>query len=158
MTLPEISKEINFKISLRKFFYDFATALSPSLPLLFDQGMQIPVDSGSASPKWLTVEFGSFLIGSVNMATVDVYCCAQKDTDADEVTKLRDIVVANFTDSTKIDGIRRIPFYINLNTVDEEIIGYIMAEVAFQSSYLRATDGTKYKIITLNLRWGATYV
>jgi hypothetical protein len=157
MPLPDISKEINFKLSVRKFFYEIANSFSPSLPLLFDTGLQVPVDSESEAPKWLTVEFGTFIAGSVNEALVDVYCCARKDVGSDVVTELRDIVVGNFTDSTQSDSTRRIPIYVNLNTSEEEIIGWMIADIAYQSPYMKATDGTKYKLVTINLKWGGQY-
>jgi hypothetical protein len=156
MTLPDISKEYNFKISVRKFLFSIVNSFTPSIPLLLDTGLKAPTSESSA-PKWIAVEFGSFIIGTVNEANINIYCCAQQDADADEVTLLRDIIVGNFTDSNSVDTIKRIPFYINLGTPFEEIIGYMVADIIYQSGYLVAADGTKYKLITINLKWGASY-
>ncbi len=158
MALPEVSKEINFKYSIRKFFYDLASSQTPSLPLLFDTGQKVPLDDeSSAQPKWLSISFGNYIVGRLNEATIDVYCCARDDGGADEVTILRDLIVENFTDSDATDTIKRIPMYINIGTVDEEIIAWMIAEIAFQSPYLKATDGTQYKSLTINFRWGGVY-
>jgi hypothetical protein len=168
MALPAISKEINFKKSLRKYFYSRFNPLDSSPPpdggdsvsLLFDQGLGSPTSPTGDPAQWLSIEFGSFIVGTVNTASISVYCCAQKDTDSDEVTLLRDRVIEAFVDtnSTSVDGIRRIPIYIDLGEASEEIIGYMVAEIGFQSRYSRAADGTKFNEINIIFRWGANYI
>jgi hypothetical protein len=157
MALPEISKEKNFKISMRKYLYTNANLYSPPISLLFDTGMEVPINEDSPSPSWMTINFGTFIVGTLNEAMVDIYCCARNDTSSDVVSDLRDLLVEWFTDSSQFDSARRIPIYINLNTAEEEIVGWMVASIAYQSPLMLATDGTKYKLVTIQLKWSSQY-
>lgn len=152
MTLDSTLKEANVVTSIKKFFADtFETGLAKKL--LFDVGLSTPDVLNDASiTEWISVKVGGIDLETLSSVPVLVYLCTRKDAEGFVLSTLRDTVLEQLIDSDKTDGRKRIPLY-DIGTWTE--VGGMVVSVEPDSENMTADDGTKFKIMMLQLRWGA---
>jgi hypothetical protein len=84
-----------------------------------------------------------------------IYVCTRQDSEGFKLAQLRDTVVGLLSDTTQTDGMKRIPFYKSYAQQAWELIGALLVTDITESPQYEADDETKYKMLTVNLRWSA---
>jgi hypothetical protein len=154
MALDSTAREANLKDSLKKFFVD---NLHPTYALTFDKGLSTPRLQGQPTPveKWVSVNFGHLDMGVMSDFDLIIYVCTRQDAEGFKLAQLRDTVVGLLSDTTQTDGMKRIPFYKSYAQQAWELIGALLVVDVTDSPQYEADDETKYKMLTVNLRWSA---
>jgi hypothetical protein len=148
-----LAKEENVKNSLKKYFVDaFGEYVT------FDVSLAAP-DIRSLGPnavkQWYNVHFGQFGRGVLAEYVFDVYCLSKQDAEGKKLSQKTDELMALLVDSTKTDGMRRIPLY-DVNITPWSQIGSMVVEsVNDMAPFFIQEDETKVKIFNVRLRWGA---
>jgi hypothetical protein len=157
MALDPTSREANIRDSVKKFLVD-SLYTTEGINLFFDIGLATPRLQGQPieADRWVVINFGSLEIGVMSEFQIDVVCCTRKDNEGFRLAQLRDTVFGYLTDNTQIDGVRRIVFYTSYeHPTPWVVIGGIMIMEIIESRQMPAEDGTKYKILTCNLRFAS---
>jgi hypothetical protein len=151
--LNPLSREVNVKASLKKYFVDaFGNAVT------FDTSLASPdlrVQGALAIKQWYNVDFGEFGRQDLAEYLFDVYCMSRQDFEGVKLAEMVDTLMNLLVDSSKTDGMRRIPFY---NVTDDpwSSIGSMVVQDVWDSPNLpMVEDETKVKILSVRLRWGA---
>ena len=155
MALDPTARESNFRDSIIKFFVD--NIETASIPVVFDKGLAQPVIQGQpiTIDKWVNVNFGDMDVGTLSYAIVDVVCSSRKDDEGFKLAQLRDTVMGYLTDTTTTDGMKRIPLYRSYASQAWELIGALLIVEVIESQQFVAKDETKFKTMSLDLRWSA---
>ncbi len=154
MALDATAREANVRDSLKKYFVD---SLHPTYPLSFDRGMSVPPLQGTPSTvdKWVGVNFGFMDRGDLGEHVLDIYCCTRKDNEGFKLAQLTDTVMGYLTDTDATHGMRTIALYRSHPTDSWTLIGGMLVQEIYESEQITADDETKYKILTVRLRWSA---
>lgn len=148
-----LSKEANVKSSLKKYFVDaLGTAVT------FDTSLASPdlrVQGASAVKQWYNIDFGEFGRQSLNEYLFDVYCLSRQDPEGVELAIMTDSMMDLLVDSSKTDGMKRIPLY-DVSQDPWELLASMVVQDVWDARILDAIeDETKIKILSVRLRWGA---
>jgi len=149
--LDQTAKIYNVQKSFKRYIIDNVNRIE-NIRVSFDKDLSPPQKQGVAYDSWLSVNFGSSLPDTVAIQMVRLVCCARKDTEADDLSQMVDVVMGYLTDITQTNKERRIPLY-NISTW--AIVGSMLVFIDSESGIQESTDGTKFKIINLTLKWGA---
>ena len=149
MALDPTAREANVRDSIKKYFVD---ALEPQTTVMFDKGVSTP---DNAVEKWVSVNFGMMDMGTVSDFYLRVYCFTRKDNEGFKLSQLRDLVMGFLSDTSQTDGMARIPFYRSYESQAWVLLGALLVQEVVESEQLLLDDETKYKILTVRLRWGA---
>ena len=147
-----LSKESNVRSSLKKYFVDaFGTSVT------FDVSLAAPdirKQGVGAIKQWYNISFGQFGREALADYTFDIYCLSRQDSEGKQLMLMTDTLTDLLLDSTKSDGMRRIPFY-DVSQTPWILIG-AMAVQEFNDSppFQAPEDETKLKIYSVRLRWG----
>ncbi len=142
--LPENAKESNLRKSLIKYFKD-------GLPDIKVRQGESRIYGEKTLTKWVSLAIGSQGLKTVTGLLLSIYVCTRKDSNGSELSKLRDEVVGLI--STE-GGKRHIPFYsVSGDDVFTLIGGLVVIGEIIISPELESLDGTRYKMITLTLKW-----
>jgi len=153
MVLDPTAREANVRDSVKKYFVD---NLTPTHKLSFDKGMATPSVQGLGSAeKWVSVNWGFTEMSDMGDYFLTIYCCTRKDNEGFKLAQLRDAVMGILSDTTQTDGIRRIPFYRSYESKAWDLIGALLVTEVVESMQNTADDETKYKILTVRLKWSA---
>jgi hypothetical protein len=153
--LNQTISEVNFKTSLRKFFY---TELEENqgVPITFDRNLSVPYVSGQVGVDsintWVAILYGPSWLSLISDQIIDFYCCSRKDADdvilSSTIDKLLELI---YPENERLV----IPFY---DATTEDIISYI-----FPSSHpprtdgpMKALDGTNFSVVTIRFKWATT--
>jgi len=154
MALDSTARESNVRDSFKKFFIDNLYT-SEHVKLTFDKGLAVPKLQGDISVEsWIAVLFGPMYMGNVSEMTLQIYCCTRKDKEGYQLAHLRDKVLGYLTDISQDDGVRRIPLYKSNETPWSQV-GSMRVVVDMESGQMTAEDETKFKIISIRLKWGS---
>lgn len=151
-SVDDTAKLANVKRSIRKFFvanlYD-----TEGKEIVFDKWMSIPdvLNMASTVNEWYSINFGALEVANMSDMEVTVFCCTQNDDNNLKLEALRDILFAYLRDSDRLDGIRRISFLNQSDTV----IGGLMIVNILESGDLEGEDGTKYYSLTCQIRFAS---
>lgn len=151
--LNPLSKEANVKSSLKKYFVDaFGTAVtfdtSLASPDLREQGT-------SAIKQWYNVDFGEFGRKDLAEYFFEIYCLSRQDPEGAKLAQSVDEIMDLLVDSTKTDGMRRIPLY-DASSAPWSLLGAMVVQDIWDAPTLSmAEDETKIKVLSVRLRWGA---
>jgi len=153
--LDSTAKESNIRDSLKKYFVD-SLYTAEGVQVTFDRYLSTPNVQSKAVDRWVSINFGGMELSELSSHMINIYCCARKDGEGFKLAQLRDKVYKYLTDNTMPDGMARIAFYRsradgNWTQLDG---GFIVTDV-IESQQFEADDGTKYKILTVNLRFSS---
>ena len=156
MALDATVRESNVWDSIRKFFVDNLAKGGPAIPIMFDSGISEPKVSGNKDlvEKWLNIESGEILTGSVSSYKFDVVCCTRKDNAGFKLTQLRDTLMQYLKPNGE-QGI--IPLYqtrVKPAPWTDTGIGMLIC-IDSESKKINATNEIKFKVLTITLLWGA---
>lgn len=152
MALDSTAREANLRDSLKKFFVD-SLEIIEKLNLTFDKGLSVPKIQGTSIDKWVSINFKEIETDTVARHAIDIVCCSRKDTEGFILAQLRDKVMGYLEDKDQFDSIRRIPLYRSSATETWTKVGGIMVYPGIESMQMESEDGTKFKIINVDLRW-----
>lgn len=142
-------QETLFKRSVRKYFVDELETIRGQY-LTFDTAYSIPVVNGTELNSWYGFHFGDINLDILSTCMLEIYCFSRKDTDGENLSTLRDTLMDVLFDDQATDGLKKIPY---LNQAMQMITG-IVPLVSHQSEEDKGADGTKFKLVTVKLRWG----
>ena len=154
MALDPTARESNLRDSVKKYFVD---SLHPTYQLIFDRGLATPRVQGTPSEvdKWISVNFGPMDRGTLSEHSLTVYCCTRKDNEGFKLAQLSDTVMGFLSDDTQTDGMRRIDLYRSYESQAWVKLGAMVVQEVTESQQYEADDETKYKILTVRLRWAS---
>lgn len=154
MALDASARQANVVDSVRKFFIDNVKRNS-GIPLGFDVDIPDPKIQGNTTrDKWVIVNFGQFVPATVSLQMITIACCARNDTSGFKVIQLRDTVMSYLFPN----GIRAtIDLYQSSQNEAWVKVGGMLTSVINESAILKDTSEVKYKIIDVDLKWGAVY-
>jgi hypothetical protein len=154
MVLDPTAREANVRDSIKKYFVD---SLHPTYQLMFDKGLSTPDLTGTPGPtdKWISINFGMMDRGDLSEHILTIYTCTRRDNEGFKLAQLTDTVMGFLSDTTRTDGMARIPLYRSYPNQAWELIGGIVVQEVIESQQLQVDDETKYKILNVRLRWSA---
>ena len=154
MALDPTAREANYRDSIKKYLVDNIKVIE-KINLSFDRTINAPVLTSKNLRRWVVVNFGHMYRDDLSAASLDVYCCTRQDNEGFSLAQLTDVVVGYLTDITG-DGIKRITFYRSYPPPTVwTIIGGIVVQDIHESAQLLAEDDTKYKLLTVVLRFAS---
>ncbi len=155
--LSPLSRESNYKDSLKKFFIDFLR--EQNIPVTFDRLLNFPavfseifVIKDERVDKWVSIISGGTTerIPIISAFPV-IYVCSRRDNEGYKLAQLRDLVKG------KLEESRSIPFYRSYpEPMEWELIGRMTVYYLGESEQLTIQDGTKVKRMSLELKWAST--
>lgn len=150
MVLSAVTKEVDFKNSIKKYFLDNLET-TQSLPLYFEQLFEVPLDSNGIKLKqWVIVSFGYRNLGPVSEQQVSLDLYTTSDNEADDLAALMDIVISYIIDEDSGNGLKTIPYYNS----SWEIVGGIIPFLQPTLERMESEDGVQFKAINLLCKWG----
>jgi hypothetical protein len=153
MTLASTSSESYFRDSIIKFFID-GVETAKGIPVIFDKFTTTPDLESNDLGRWLSVVHGSLQIEVMSRATVDLYLCTRKDFEGAGLSEFRDIIFGVLSDRT--DGVLpAIPLYESSVTGPWVKIGAMVVTNIIESKWMDFTDQTKFKMMTVQLRFAS---
>lgn len=156
MALDPSAREANIRDSVKKFFVDNIYRIA-GYDLTFDRGIARPLLQGTPSDvdKWVSVNFGPIDMSELSEHSLMVYCCTRKDNEGFKLAQLRDTVLGYLSDTAQTDGMKRIDFWRSFPGQPWTLLGAMVVQEVIESEQFEADDETKYKILTVRLRWGS---
>ncbi len=155
--LSPLSRESNYKDSLKKFFVDFLQG--QNIPVTFDKLLNFP-DIYQATfrlqdekvDRWASIISGGITQRTpVISAFPVIFLCSRRDNEGYKLAQLRDLVKG------KLEESRSIPFYRSYpEPMEWELIGRMAVYYHPESEQLTIQDGTKVKRMSLELKWAST--
>lgn len=150
MALDPTARRANIKDSIKKWVIDdIETA---DRPVTFDKWLATPDIAGGVAKKWVSINLGPIERSVLSEILLDILCCTRADSEGFKLAQLTDNVMAELTDITKTDGMKRIPFYRSYEFQEWELLGAIVVQDVKESGELEAPDGTKYITLSCRLR------
>ena len=150
MALDPTARRANIKDSIKKWAVDDIEIAER--PVTFDKWLSTPDIAGGSAKKWVSFNLGSVDRGTLSEILLDVICCTRADSEGFKLAQLSDNVMAELTDTTKSDGMKRIPFYRSYPGQAWELLGALLVQDVTESNEMEAPDGTKYIILSCRLR------
>jgi len=149
-----LAKESNVGSSLKKYFVD---ALG-SDNVTFDVSLASPDirKQGAGSIKqWYNVSFGPFGREALADYSFEIFCLSRQDSEGIKLIQMSDTLIALLFDSSKTDGMRRIPYY-DASSLPWSLIGAMVVQEISEGFTPKPlpSDETKLKIYSVRLRWG----
>jgi len=155
MALADTAKESNIRDSIKKYWVD-SLHTAEGVQLTFDKYLSTPNIQGHQVDRWVSINFGEMALSSLSTHILEIYCCTRKDGEGFKLAQLRDKVYKYLTDNTKTDGMARIPFYRSRATGAWTLLaGGMIVQDVMESRQLEAEDGTKFKILTVTVRFSS---
>ena len=154
MALDPTAREANFRDSIKKYFVENIKR-TEGIALSFDTTLKAPKLSNKNLTRWVVLGFRDLHREHLSTAIMDIYCCTRQDNEGFRLAQLTDVVVGYLTDATG-DGIKRITFYRSYEPPTAWVnIGGIVVQDIIESGQLLSDDNTKYKILTVTLRFAS---
>ncbi len=153
--LDSTAKESNIRDSLKRYFvislYD-----TEGVQVTFDRYLSTPDIRSKSVDRWVSINFGGMELSELSSHMLNIYCCTRSDGEGFKLAQLRDKVFKYLTDNTQTDGMARIAFYRSRADGNWTLLdgGFVVTNV-IESQQFEADDGTKYKILTANLRFSS---
>jgi len=154
MSLDATSREANVRDSIIKYFVD-SLKTGEGINISFDKTLSVPKVQGTEVEKWVMFDFGAMDRGTLSEYIVDLYCCTRKDPQGFKLAQLGDTVMGYLSDTTQTDGMKRIPFYRSKQVGTWDLLGSLLVVEVNEGSEIEATDGTKFKVLSVRLKWAA---
>ena len=155
MSLDPTAREANIRDSIKKYFVDNLYT-NEGVELTFDKSLSTPpVTQGISANRWVSVKFGQMSFGPFSEVYLDVACCTRQDSEGYRLAQLRDTVMGYLTDTSPSDGMRRIPFYRSRAAGAWTLLGALLVQDVSESMQMELEDETKYKVLTVRLRFAS---
>ena len=151
MTIDATSRSTNYRDSVIKYFYDNLSGIE----LSFDKSLSTPKIQGSEIERWVVINFKALERGSMCSSYIELIPCTRKDPEGFKLAQLADLLYSLVKDSSKSDGMARIPLYRCHPSQAWTVLGAILVTEIRESEEMDYEDLTKFKIITLRLQWAA---
>ena len=154
MALDPTAREANVRDSIKKYFVD---SMHPQYHLMFDKGLNTPNVQGTPSEidRWISINFGSMDRGDLSEHYLMIFCCTRKDNEGFKLAQLSDAVLGYLSDDTATHGMRQIDLYRSYQDQAWVKIGGLLVQEVLESPQFLADDETKYKSLTVRLRWSS---
>ena len=154
--LDATAKEANVRDSIKKYFVD-SLSTTEGLNVSFDRYLSTPDIRSKATDRWVTVNFGPLNMDVMGSHMLNIYCCTRSDGEGFKLAQLRDKVYKYLVDNTKTDGMARIAFYRSRADGNWTLLdgGFVVQHPVIESQQYEADDGTKFKILTVTLRFSS---
>jgi len=154
MSLDPTAREANFRDSIKKYFVE-SLKDTENLHISFDKSLSLPYLQGVAQQKWVIINWGPFIRGTLSEAIIDINCGSRKDNEGFLLAQLCDKVMGYLSDEDATHGMKTITFYRSYpNRAWISIGGLLVWEIA-ESGTLEAPDESKYKIITVRFKFAS---
>ena len=152
MALDPTAREANIRDSLVKFFVDNLKT-TEGIDLLFDVEFSTPDLIEKTINRWVVINLDviDLHLGSIS---VRITCCTRKDPEGFRLSQLKDTVMGYLSDTEMTDTMKRIPFYRSSLTEAWVLLGAFVVQRVEETGQLRGPDGTKFKELLCQLRWG----
>ena len=154
MGLDPSAREANIRDSVKKFFVD-GLHRTDSIPLIFDKGLSSPKVQGTEVDRWVSVNFGDTKMSEMGYQILNIHCCTKKDPEGFRLAQLRDQVMDYLVDIDQTDSMKRITLYRSRATGTWTNIGALLVDDIMESKQFETEDESKYKTLTVRLRWSA---
>lgn len=151
-----LSYETNARGSLKKFLVDSIG----DAHITFDRTLSYPDTrerGEDAVTWWVNVVFGEMGRDALADFSIDLYVCTRQDAEGVLLSEKSDLIFSLLTDSSKTDGMKRIPFYDVSSDPWTELTAMVVQYI-YDSPVFDITlpeDETKVKMLTVLFRWGA---
>ena len=154
MAIDPTARETNIRDSITKFLIDNLDAAD--LKIFFDtMYVDYPEKVATELKKWYVVDFRSLDIGPLAECSFNIFMFARADREGFKVSQMRDNFVDLLIDDTMTDGMARIDLYASHPTNPWTLLGGMVPFIDFESAHDVLADGTKFKWLTITLRWGS---
>lgn len=151
MALDPTLSETLYRRSVRKFFRNEVNTVR-NKDIFFDRKYSIPKDDqGDELNSWIVVHIVSPVIDTLSVGMLQVYCFSRQDPGLEMLSDLRDTILDILVDETQTDGLARVP----LLDYDGSDYAGMVAFVDDGSEIQYGADGTNFKIVSVELKWGA---
>jgi len=155
MSLDDTAKESNIRDSIKKYFVD-SIYTAEGVQITFDRYLTTPNVQGRAVDKWVSVNFGDMDLSSLSTHDLSIMCCTRSDGEGFKLAQLRDKVYKYLTDNTQTDGMARFAFYRSRAAgAWTQLAGGFLVQDILESRQFDAEDGTKYKVLSVRLRFSS---
>ena len=154
MALDPTARQINFQDSIKKYFVESLADIE-GFQITFDKSLSLPYLQTVTAKEWVTINWGSFDVGHLSEGVVDIFCCTRKDNEAVRLAIIRDKVANYLIDENATHGMKTIPFYRSYRDQAWTLLGGLLVWDIMESGKLEAPDETKYKIITVRLKFAS---
>ncbi|HDZ15566.1 hypothetical protein LCGC14_1082990 [marine sediment metagenome] len=155
MTLDPTARESNVRDSLKKYFVDNLHT-KEGIILSFDKQISDPaIHKVQSVNRWISIKIGAMDRNEMGRLDVDLYCAVRQDPESFRLAQLCDTVMGHLTDTTQTDTMRRIPFYRSRETGAWTLLGALLVVDVLESGEEDGPDSSKFKILTLTIRWSA---
>ena len=155
MSLDDTAKESNIRDSLKKYMVD-SLYTTEGVQLTFDKYLSTPSIQGHQVDKWVSINFGDMHLSELSTHDLQIICCTRSDGEGFKLAQLRDKVYKYLTDSTQTDGMARFAFYRSrASGAWTQLDGGFIVQEVMESRQFEADDGTKYKVLTVRLRFSS---
>jgi hypothetical protein len=156
MGLDPTARESNLRDSLKKYFVDNIYKTHGIALRMFDKNLGTPATQNKSIDQWVSISMGSKTRDIVSSLVLDIYCNTRKDAEGFKLSQLTDTVYQYLVDTTQTDRLRRIPFYQSKpKGTDWVLLGALIVTDIIESDDIEGEDKTKFKILTVSLRWPA---
>lgn len=154
MSLAASARLSNVMDSLKNFF---VTNLhdTEGKEVMFDKSLSTPDLADKSIDRWVVINFGALDMGTLSELYLNIFICTRKDSESFKNAQLRDVVMGYLSDTTKTDGMARIPLYQSSATVAWTLIGALVVQEVTEGALFEAEDMTKYRQLTVRLRWAS---
>jgi hypothetical protein len=157
MALRAVDSVSNVWKSLKKYFVD-TLYNGESIELNFDKAYyKTLVDDANKVKEWITLALDRIAIpGNIQQAAFRIYLHVREDVEQEELYALTDKVKGYLYDYNMDDGLLRIPLFDTLGKVDSTEwveAGSMILYVVGESEIYYADDGTKFRWITVLVKW-----
>lgn len=153
MALDETAKEANYRVSIKKYLLD-SLETAESKKVMFDKQLGDPDLSDKSIEEWVSVNIGPMVRAQLAQGFLNLTCCTREDPEGDALGELVDTV---FGYLRKEDGgYQSIPFLIAGSPPTAMVPPQVLTLGSVtESSESTAPDGTKYKVLTCEIKWAA---
>jgi len=154
--LEPTARESNLRDSLKKYFVDHLSKTHGIALRMFDKNLSTPATQTKAIDQWVSISMGSKTRDIVSSLVLDIYCNTRKDAEGFKLSQLTDTVYQYLVDLTQTDRLARIPFYQSKPKGQSWVLlGALLVTDIIESDDIEGEDKTKFKILTVSLRWPA---
>jgi len=155
MALHATARESNIIDSIKKYFVDNLVT-TEGIAVTFDVALSEPKIQGRMVDRWVACDIGTIVLESVSEVNFELYLCTRRDNEGFRLAQLRDTVMGYLTNAGSAgDGKVSIPFYQSSATVAWTLLGGMLITDVIESRRMKGPDETKYKILTVRLKFGA---
>jgi len=156
MALDPTARESNFKDSIKKYFVE-SLKDTENLHIAFDKSLSAPYLIGVTQKKWVVINWGAFMRGTLSEASIDINCGTRQDNEGFQLAQLCDKVLGYLSDEDATHGMKTITFYRSFPNSAWVKIGGLLVWNIIESGTLEAPDESKYKIITVVFKFASKF-